>query len=91
MSVRALWDRWAGVPLRIRRGVVRPEKGLEVEERAELGDVGEVGEQREVEAELQDGEEHWEVPVTVSAVRDRWEGYRTASVEGLRSVETVLR
>ena len=91
MAVSALRDRWAGVPLGLRQGVVGREEGLEVGERAERGEGGEVGEQREVEAELRDGGERWEVPVTVSAVRDRWEGYRTAFVEGLRSVETVLR
>ena len=74
MVVSALRDRWAGVPLWIRRGVVGHGEGLEVGECAEHGEVEEMGEQREVEAELWDGGERWEVPVAVSALRGCWEG-----------------
>ena len=46
MAVLALRDRWAGLPLGLRLGVVGREEGLEVGERAEHGEVGEVGERR---------------------------------------------
>ena len=49
-------------------------EGLEVGEHVEYRDVGEVGGQKEVEAELWDGGERWEVPVVASGVRDTWEG-----------------
>ena len=83
MALLAVRDCWEGVPLGLRRGVVGRGEGLEVGELEERGEVEEVGEQQEVEAELRDGGERWEVPVAVSAVRDRWEGVQHGICRGV--------